>query len=158
MGIHLRAAIPPDLRALHELDKACFRRGIAYSLAEMRYFLSNPQSISLVAQDDQGNLAGFAIAATVADTRQRRGHIITIDVNSEYRLQGVGRALMTGVEAKLLETGVEMLRLEVADNDEGAQQFYRRMGYEVKGKIRGYYLGKLDALVMEKRLSPNQQR
>jgi ribosomal-protein-alanine N-acetyltransferase len=134
------------------LDQACFRPGIAYSLAEMRLFLSDPRSITLVAEDDGGRLAGFAIVEDSGAPKRRRGHIITIDVSLPFRRQGVGRLLMENVEASLAERGVRLIRLEVSAEDEGAQQFYARLGYEAKGLIPGYYLNKLDALVMEKNL------
>lgn len=152
MSLRLRAGTLDDLRALHALDQACFRTGIAYTLTEMRLFLSLPQSISLVAEDEGGALAGFAIVEDAGRGKNRKGHIITIDVSPPFRRRGVGRMLMENVEARLVERGIGLIRLEVSAEDQGAQQFYSSLGYETLGLIPGYYLGKLDALVMEKAL------
>jgi [ribosomal protein S18]-alanine N-acetyltransferase len=150
MPIHLRAASQQDLRALHALDGACFPAGIAYSRAEMEYFLSHPHTIGLIAEDEAGSLAGFILAERAST--YRLAHIITIDVHADFRRRGVGRLLMETVESRLKAAKAEAIRLEVAVDNDAAQRFYVSLGYEVRGRIRGYYLGKLDALVMEKAL------
>jgi len=150
MPIHLRAASQQDLRALHALDRACFPAGIAYSRAEMEYFLSHPHTIGLIAEDEEGHLAGFILAESAP--RHRMAHIITIDIHADSRRRGVGRVLMETVESRLKAASAEAIRLEVAVDNDAAQRFYASLGYEVRGRIRGYYLGKLDALVMEKAL------
>jgi ribosomal protein S18 acetylase RimI-like enzyme len=43
--------------------------------------------------------------------------------------------------------------LEVAVDNSIAQEFYGRHGFVKTGRIPGYYLGRIDALVMEKTLS-----
>jgi ribosomal-protein-alanine N-acetyltransferase len=45
------------------------------------------------------------------------------------------------------------VRLEVAIDNVDAQAFYRQLGFVKTGRIRGFYMGKLDALAMEKRLT-----
>jgi ribosomal protein S18 acetylase RimI-like enzyme len=42
--------------------------------------------------------------------------------------------------------------LEVAVDNATAQSFYERHGFVRTGRIPGYYLGRIDALVMEKTL------
>jgi len=42
--------------------------------------------------------------------------------------------------------------LEVAVDNDAAQAFYQRHGFVRTGRIPGYYLGRIDALVMEKSL------
>ena len=53
---------------------------------------------------------------------------------------------------RLTGVGAAILRLEVAVDNIDAQAFYRRLGFSQTGRIRGFYLGRLDALVMEKSL------
>ena len=139
-----------DVERLFALDQVCFRPGIAYSKAELRYFLFHPTGISLVAADGEG-IAGFAIAESRMDHGQPVGHIVTIDVDPARRRQGVGRMLMQEVIERFREAGVARLRLEVAVDNAVAIAFYRELGFAAAGRIRGYYLGRLDALVMEMR-------
>jgi [ribosomal protein S18]-alanine N-acetyltransferase len=133
--------------ALFVLDQECFRPGIAYSKAELRYFLFHPRSISVVAESAAG-IAGFAIVEFPLENGRRIGHIVTIDVAPEQRRVGVGRLLMDALLDFCRQAEANHLRLEVAVDNEGALAFYRRLGFAETGRIRGFYMGKLDALQM----------
>jgi ribosomal-protein-alanine N-acetyltransferase len=145
--IYIRPATREDLDALFALDRACFRPGIAYSKTELRYFLFHLRSISVVAEDESG-IAGFAVVEFVLEEGRRIGHIVTIDVAPSHRRRGVGRLLMDALLGFCRQAGALSLRLEVAVDNEGAITFYKLMGFAETGRIRGYYMGKLDALTM----------
>lgn len=153
MTIGLRPAQRNDLRSLHALDKLCFREGISYTLAEMKYLLTQEQSISIVAENEAGTLAGFVMVEIEFKGKASLGHVVTIDVDPSFRRAGVGRLLMQEMESQLLRQGALGIHLEVAVDNESAQQFYRNLGYVAVGRIPKYYLGRLDALVMEKFLA-----
>jgi ribosomal protein S18 acetylase RimI-like enzyme len=149
----LRAVSPDDFPSLYALDQACFAPGIAWSKAELLYFLRYPGNIGVLAEDESGRLAGFAIAG-----KQRRqgavfGRLITIDVDSPVRRRGVGHVLLEEIERQLRAAGATAVLLEVAVDNATAQRFYERHGFIRTGRIPGYYLGRIDALVMEKQLS-----
>jgi ribosomal protein S18 acetylase RimI-like enzyme len=149
----LRAVSPDDFPSLYALDQACFDPGIAWSKAELLYFLRYPGNIGVLAEDESGRLAGFAIAG-----KQRRqgavfGRLITIDVDSPVRRRGVGHVLLEEIERQLRAAGATAVMLEVAVDNATAQRFYERHGFIRTGRIPGYYLGRIDALVMEKQLS-----
>ncbi|MFZ0663655.1 MAG: GNAT family N-acetyltransferase [Acidobacteriaceae bacterium] len=146
-NIRIRLATSEDLDALFALDRACFRPGIAYSKTELRYFLFHVRSRSAVAEDESG-IAGFAIVEFQVEEGRRIGHIVTIDVAPERRRRGVGRLLMDALFGFCREAEVSELRLEVAVDNDGAIAFYKLLGFAETGRIRGYYLGRLDALVM----------
>lgn len=153
--IRLRGVEIADLDALFALDRECFRPGIAYSRVELRYYLCHPRSVSILAEDDATQtITGFAIAETYLEKGSPVGHIITIDVRSSNRRQGLGRMLMDAILAQLSAAGTAVVRLEVAADNAAAQAFYQRLGFGQTGRIRGYYMGTLDAFVMEKQLSP----
>lgn len=156
--IRLRSFQQADLERLYRIDQVCFPPGIAYSKAELRYFIQHPRSFAIVAEDGPGRIAGFCVAQESMLEGTRLGHIITIDVLPEARKQGTGRALMEAVETRFRVLDIERVRLEVAVDNLEAQAFYQKMGFEAAGRIRGYYLGRLDALVMEKEFSENQSR
>jgi [ribosomal protein S18]-alanine N-acetyltransferase len=149
---HIRAVRPEDFDALFALDQACFAPGIAWSKAELMYFLKYPGNFGLLSEDAEGGLAGFAIAGTLRRRGATAGRLITIDVRAEFRRKGLGHALLEAVEAQLRAAGATAEVLEVAVDNEAAQAFYRRHGFIAKGRIPGYYLGKIDALAMEKPL------
>lgn len=145
--IRIRPAVREDLDALFALDQVCFRPGIAYSKTELRYFLFHIRSLSVVAESERG-IAGFAIVEFVLEKGQRIGHIVTIDVAPAERRRGVGRVLMEALLGYCREAEASGLRLEVAVDNAAAIAFYTLLGFAETGRIRGYYMGKLDALVM----------
>jgi [ribosomal protein S18]-alanine N-acetyltransferase len=150
--IQLRAAIEADLHSLFELDQICFTDGIAYSLSEFRSLLRSKGTIGVVAEDN-GVLAGFAMAQLGRLRRSYGGHVVTIDVAPEFRRRGVGRLLMAHIERQVRDAGASWLRLEVAVNNAAALSFYKGLGFEAIGRIRGYYQRNLDAIAMEKILA-----
>jgi ribosomal-protein-alanine N-acetyltransferase len=149
--IHLRPFRQADLKRLYEIDQVCFTVGIAYSKAELLSYLRHPNSLTLVAEND-GNIAGFCVAQKYAHGGRHLGHIITIDVLPELRKLSFGRALMEAVEKRLRDENIDRIQLEVAVDNLEAQAFYERLGFVQIGRIPGYYMGSLDAFVMQKAL------
>lgn len=137
---------------LYALDQACFAPGISWSKAELQYFLKYPGNIGLVAEDAEGRLLGFAIGGRQLRKGAVLGRLITIDIDPGFRRSGVGHTLLTQIEEQLGAMGASAILLEVAVDNLVAQEFYTRHGYAQTGRIRGYYLGRIDALVMEKPL------
>jgi [ribosomal protein S18]-alanine N-acetyltransferase len=156
--IHLRPFRRADLEALYKIDQVCFAPGIAYSKAELRYYLQHSRSFTVVAEDtaaaesNDPGIVGFCTGQLYLHDGVRQGHIITIDVLPESRRQRAGRLLLTAVEEYFRANDVKSIRLEVAVDNPQAQNFYHAMGYEAIGRIPGYYLGRFDALMMEKQL------
>ncbi|AXC09608.1 Ribosomal-protein-S18p-alanine acetyltransferase [Acidisarcina polymorpha] len=147
--IRLRPTRDADLDRLFELDQICFPPGVAYSRGEFRSLLGSPRTLGLVAEAE-GSLAGFVLAQASRARRTTGGHIVTIDTAPEFRRRGIGKMLMEQIESKMGEAGAEWMRLEVAVDNTAALAFYEGLGFEVLGRIPGYYHQNLDALVMEK--------
>ncbi len=148
----LRAVERTDFESLYQLDQQCFPEGIAYSRTDLLAFLSAPHSIELLAESTSGAMVGFIIAELRRKGEARVGHIVTIDVAASMRRKGLGRALIFAVERRLREMRIDRVRLEVSVDNDGAQGFYAEEGYERIGRIAGYYLDRIDAFVMEKKL------
>ncbi|MGB7188495.1 MAG: hypothetical protein WBD10_00020, partial [Acidobacteriaceae bacterium] len=54
------------------------------------------------------------------------------------------------------ETRAESLRLEVAVDNDAALAFYKTLGFVETGRIRGFYMGQLDALTMRLPCAPGE--
>jgi len=80
------------------------------------------------------------------------GHVISLAVDPLHRREGIGAHLMDACESCCRG---DRLFVEVRKGNIGAQRFYKRLGFQLKAKIRFYY-GREDAYLMEKRLSPNR--
>ncbi len=141
---------------MQALDARCFAPQIAYSRAELHYFLHHPRSTSFVA-DEAGSLVGFCIVDWKLEAGQRVGHFITIDVAPERQRGGLGRRMMQTAEQHLAATGCIASTLEVGTGNLAAQAFYERLGYQRTGRIPGYYQDGSDALVMRKSIAPAPQ-
>jgi ribosomal-protein-alanine N-acetyltransferase len=152
VAIRLRAVQPDDFAELYALDQACFAPGIAWSKAELGYFLRYPHNFGIVAEGDEAQIAGFAIAGTQRRRGAIIGRLITIDVRQKMRRHGVGHQLLQEAEERLRAVGATAIVLEVAVDNSAAQAFYEWHGFARTGRIPGYYLGRIDALAMEKPL------
>jgi len=150
--IRLRDGIAEDADKLFELDRICFDADIAYSLREFRGLLRSSKTLCIVAEDAD-DLAGFAIAQQTVLHKSQGGHIITIDVAPAFRRRGIGRLLMEQIEDRMRSAGAGWLRLEVAENNSAASEFYRGLGFAAIGWIPDYYLDSVDAIVMQKTLA-----
>jgi ribosomal protein S18 acetylase RimI-like enzyme len=153
--VMLRAFRPSDLEAAFQLDQQCFPPGIAYSLEELRQFVTAGSAFAIVAErtgEPAAIIAGFLVARQSRWRRSKSAQIVTIDVAADARRNGVATQLMDAAETHYAQAGCASIALEVAVNNPGAQQFYRQRGYSPIGLRRGYYGGVLDAWSMSKAL------
>jgi ribosomal-protein-alanine N-acetyltransferase len=161
----IREYRPEDFDQLWRLDQACFAPGIAYSRFELMYYIRGRRAFTLVADGANDKILGFVVAecrsaglGSGRTSSSSAGHVITIDVCEEARRSGVGTMLMDAVENRLRELGCEVAYLETSVDNARAISFYKRRGYTVLSTIPRYYLGKLDALVMGKKLVLQQRQ
>ncbi len=145
----LREYRPEDFDVLWQLDQRCFEEGISYSQAELRHYLKRSSSFTLIAEEGS-RAVGFLI---VDWDRRGFGHIITIDVDPEFRRHGIGATLMRAAEEKLRERGCGAVVLETAVNNMAALAFYKAHGYSVLKTIPRYYLNSIDAFLMGKKMA-----
>jgi [ribosomal protein S18]-alanine N-acetyltransferase len=148
--IQLRGFQRGDLAGLHQLDGACFSPEIAYSKAELRYFLTHPNCSCWIAERPENKLAGFVLIERARRNGRLAGHIVTLDVDPGERRRGLGTLLMQTAEEQMKHEGVGVMSLEVAENNAAARRFYHGLGYTLSGRIAKYYGGRVDAEVMEK--------
>jgi ribosomal-protein-alanine N-acetyltransferase len=150
----IRPYVLSDFVRLCEIDRICFPPSMAYSQAELRYYLAGKRAIGLVAEISLG-IAGFTVGRT-----EGRGlaHVITLDVLPEARRRGIGTALMDALHRELDRLGTKAVVLEVSTENSGAQRFYERLGYQTANLLRGYYSGTGDAWLMIRRTPAGQDR
>jgi len=130
------------------MDQECFPPGISYSRQELRTFVRQPGSFTLVAIDDRGALQGFLVAACGPTA-----HVITIDVAPGARRSGVGSLLLQGAEDRMRAAGCRAVGLETAVDNTAALSFYKRHGYDVIRTWPRYYSNGVDALMLKKNLN-----
>lgn len=157
--VRLREFHPSDFEAIWRLDQVCFDEETAYSKLELEHYIGLKNSFTLIAEAEleaksqrSTALCGFIVA-------QRRrggfGHIITIDVDPDFRKHGIGTKLLTAAQERLAREGCHTMYLETAVNNLAAIAFYKRHHYSVVRTIpRYYHASGLDAFLMSAKLAP----
>jgi ribosomal-protein-alanine N-acetyltransferase len=151
MAVLLRAYEPRDFSALFKLDQSCFAPGISYSRTTLRYFLELPSADCIVAEDGQ-HIAGFALS----EENPPLAHVITLDVAASHRRHGLGTAMLAELEKNFARRGIRTVLLETAIDNVTAVAFWKRHGYRVEATLQRYYLGRLDAYEMRKKLTSTE--
>ncbi|MCS6806016.1 MAG: N-acetyltransferase [Acidobacteriota bacterium] len=155
----IRPYKPQDLLALHKIETICFPKGIAYTQAELRHYITTPRSLTLVAEDDNGQIVGFIVAQVECWRKQAPqppqlwGHIITIDILPSFRRHGLGQALLKEAEQWLMSQGCVLIELEVSIENAPAIAFYQKNGYRPCWLLSRYYPDGTDAYLMQKEVS-----
>jgi ribosomal protein S18 acetylase RimI-like enzyme len=145
--MNIRQYRAEDFAALYKLDQGCFVPGISYSKQMLKYYLQLPAADCLVAEIEKA-LVGFILA----EANVPLGHIITLDIAGPHRRTGVGSALLRELEEHLAFRGVTSILLETAMDNESGFAFWEHHGYRTEAVIKRYYLGRIDAFEMRKRL------
>jgi [ribosomal protein S18]-alanine N-acetyltransferase len=143
----IRAYEARDFAAMHKLDQECFPPGIAYSKWSLQYFLSLPAADCLVAEEGR-KIVGFILA----EKNPPLAHIITLDVGGEKRRTGLGSALLKEMEEHFWHDEIRSVLLETAVDNASGIAFWKHHGYRTEAVLKRYYLGKVDAFEMRKRL------
>jgi [ribosomal protein S18]-alanine N-acetyltransferase len=79
-------------------------------------------------------------------------HIITLDVAETHRKQGVGSRLLREMEEHFAFHEIQSVLLETAVDNESGIAFWQHHGYRIEAVVKRYYLGRIDAYEMRKRL------
>lgn len=78
---------------------------------------------------------GFILSRRVLDEAE----ILSIAINPAFRQRGLSYRLLKRHRETLTQFGIRILHLEVDENNLAAVALYRRAGFEVTGRRRGYY-------------------
>lgn len=150
--IVLREYRPGDLEGMFRLDERCFAVEFRFDRRAMRWFVERRGAVSVVADGEDGEIAGFVIVQVERVAAGRRGYVVTLDVAVEWRRRGLAAKLMAEVERRAWTAGAGWMELEVFAGNAGAIFFYERMGYSRVGERCGFYGEGLDGLVYRKGL------
>ncbi len=105
-------------------------------LSDLRHRLTADEGVFLVAEANgeiAGVLAGYADNAgdrLVASEFDRSAYISDLFVQSEYRRQGVGAALVREFERAMVENGLHWMTVCVKSKNKTARQAYEKYGFE----------------------------
>lgn len=123
-----------------------------YRPARIRQLIKDPESIVIVA-DIKGRIAGFAILSLDSIA----AHLNLLAVVPEFRRSKIAARMLTWLTRSCQVAGIGRINLEVREKNKQAIRFYRRNGYEIVGRRRGYYDGIENAVLMSHRLISKSQ-
>jgi ribosomal-protein-alanine N-acetyltransferase len=66
-------------------------------------------------------------------------HITLLAVHPHYQHQGLGQAMLLALMAEACDRGLERATLEVRASNVPALSLYRKFGFKIAGRRRGYY-------------------
>ncbi|OGU19926.1 MAG: ribosomal-protein-alanine N-acetyltransferase [Gemmatimonadetes bacterium RIFCSPLOWO2_12_FULL_68_9] len=141
----IRLAEPADLPQLAQIERRVFTD--PWPEAGFRELLG---PFTRVAVTGTETVAGYLVARCVLDEAE----ILNLAVHPDHERRGLGTTLVQDVLGDLGRAGARRVYLEVRASDAGAQAFYRRLGFETRGRRRGYYSNPPgDALILVRAIS-----
>jgi ribosomal-protein-alanine N-acetyltransferase len=148
--LSLRLARPADAAAIANMSRDLIEYGLQWRWTPMRVAASiRAPDVNVLVACSHDNIAGFAIMRYGDDD----AHLDLLAVAPRYRRAGIGRQLLEWLEECAVVAGIFNVALEVRAENEGAQLFYKRMGYSTLVQLPGYYQGIEAALRMSRDLS-----
>jgi ribosomal protein S18 acetylase RimI-like enzyme len=148
--LNIRLARLEDAAPIARMSRELIEYGLRWRWTPSRVTASirAPEVNVLVARID-ARIAGFAIMRYGDDS----AHLELLAVAPQYRRAGLGQQLLQWLEECAMVAGTFTVTLEVRAENEGAQSFYTRMGYQPLMQLPGYYQGKEAALRMSRDLA-----
>jgi ribosomal protein S18 acetylase RimI-like enzyme len=117
------------VRAYHRFEGIRVRQS---SAAALRQLVTTPALGRAWIVRDRGRAVGYAILTFNFDVEfgGLEGILTDLYLRPGYRGRGLGRRLVDIASGYCRSRGVEAIELQVAANNEAAQAFYRRLGFE----------------------------
>ena len=147
--------VPMDrshISQIAQLERECFSTPWTEAMLEEELF--NPQASFIVAEDDEGNILGYAGLHVVLD----EGYIDNIAVQPDARRHGVASALLD-VYCRFGAVNLAFLTLEVRASNQAAIGLYEKYGFQRVGLRPGYYQQpREDAVIMTREFPQNKNK
>ncbi|MGL4967329.1 MAG: ribosomal protein S18-alanine N-acetyltransferase [Inquilinus sp.] len=140
---------PAEAAVLSALYETAFAE--AWAPDQLAQLLAGPGVFALIALDDAGEPAGYALGRVAADEAE----LLSIALLPGQRRRAGGRLLLDALIDRCAAAGAETLFLEVATNNAAALALYRGAGFREAGRRKGYYKAGpavVDAIVMKRDL------
>ncbi len=148
--LSLRLARASEAAAIADLSRDLIEYGLRWRWTPERVAASiRSPNVNVLVACIHGHIAGFAIMRYGDDN----AHLDLLAVAPPYRRLGIGRQLLEWLEKCAVVAGIFNIALEVRAGNEGAQLFYKRMGYRPLNQVSGYYQGVEAALRMGRDLA-----
>jgi ribosomal protein S18 acetylase RimI-like enzyme len=146
----VRLALPADASRIAGLSREHIEAGLTFrwTPGRVQHAIAD-RGCNVAVVDARKEIAGFGIMFYGDEA----AHLALLAVAPAHRRHGLGRRILSWLEMPARVAGLSELRLEVRADNPDAVAFYRRLGFQLRITIPGYYQGRIDALRMVKPLT-----
>jgi len=145
----VRLARSGDAGQIAGMSRALIEQGLGWSWTRLRVLAAiRDPACNVAVIDGPDGLAAFGIM----HYGDERAHLSLLAVHPDRRHQKLGTSLVGWLEKPAEVAGIARVRLEARADNPGAVAFYRKLGYQERERVAGYYAGSLDAIRLEKSL------
>lgn len=137
--MRLREYSSADLGAIFGLDEVCFEAPFRFSEKAMRQFAEARNALTVVAETESREIAGFCIAHVERSRGRLSAYVVTLDIDPKQRRHGLAGQIMERIEQQACDAGCDAMVLHVSVENEGAIAFYEHRGYERSHMVKSFY-------------------
>jgi ribosomal-protein-alanine N-acetyltransferase len=141
-----------DVPNVIDLDQKSF--SLPWPERSFRFELTaNPASRCWVADLD-GMIVGMIVVWLIID----EAHVATLATHPDFRRRGIAKKLLAHALRLMMDEGARSSFLEVRESNFGAQEMYRKFGYEASGRRPHYYKDNNEDAILMNLASLNAER
>lgn len=133
------------MESLYHIELECFPD--PWSIEALRHEVTHPNSVCLVATDEEGCVLGHVTMRKIID----EGYINNIAVRRFARRNGIGAKLLKELVSISRKSGLSAMTLEVRSRNTAAITLYEKFGFLAQGHRKNFYKEpEDDAIIMWK--------
>lgn len=152
--MNYRAYTTADFDEIYAVEEVCFQSPLRFSRRYVRRLVESAGTVTWIAEEE-GRIAGFAIAVFGRDEDGVFAYIQTIEVLPEMRKRGAGGELLRRLEHSARERA-DAIWLHVESQNAGAIRLYEAHGYKCEGRQENYYARGRAGLIYRKVLGKGE--
>ena len=137
----IRKFVPQDLKRVYEIENMSFDRSYEINVFQQLYNMG----VGFLVAEKNSYVVGYVIFWR---KYENQGHIISIAVDKNYRMLGVGKKLLARAISVLSLLDIQSIFLEVSDKNKGAFEFYKKCDFQVDRIVPNYYNNGEGAILM----------
>ncbi len=121
--------------------------GWKYTPEKLKRIIKN-RTINVVVARKGNKLVGFGIMTY----HEEHANLDLLAVKMKYRHRGKGKQIVKWLEEVALTAGIFIIFVQVRKINNGAINFYKKLGYEIIDEKSGYYRGQETGVIMSKNI------
>ena len=152
LDIQIRPFKLTDIDRICNIEERSFP--LPWATSDFMYTYERDPDAFLVVVSN-GQVLGYVVAEIITSLgfrnfrSKRRGHLLNLAIDPEFRRKGIGTALAKTMLGYLKNKGCEIVWLEVRRSNSIARSFYSKLGFLENGIKFRYYFNE-DAIIMTK--------